>query len=239
MTGWPERSSPTRTIVPVSATTGDGLDDLRAALDVLVHETPAARRSRSATAVGRPVFAAKGSGTVVTGTLTGGALHTDQQVHVAGRDGSDSCRPVARTEPRIDRTRQSCRAEPRRHRPQRVQRGDAVIVAAQWRPTIALRCHAARACRPDHEVTRRGAYLAYIGSGEFPVKVRVLGHDAIPPGGNGLVRLHLADALPLVPGDRFVLRESGRDETVGGGEVLDVAPCCRRRRRAPTAPSTG
>ena len=27
-----------------------------------------------------------------------------------------------------------------------------------------------------------------------------------------------------VPGDRFVLRESGRDETVGGGEVLDVAP---------------
>ena len=30
--------------------------------------------------------------------------------------------------------------------------------------------------------------------------------------------------LPLLPGDRFVLRESGRDETVGGGEVLDVAP---------------
>jgi selenocysteine-specific elongation factor len=28
----------------------------------------------------------------------------------------------------------------------------------------------------------------------------------------------------LSPGDRFILRESGRDETVGGGEVLDVAP---------------
>ena len=27
-----------------------------------------------------------------------------------------------------------------------------------------------------------------------------------------------------MPGDRFVLRESGRDETVGGGEVLDIAP---------------
>ena len=27
-----------------------------------------------------------------------------------------------------------------------------------------------------------------------------------------------------MPGDRFVLRESGRDETIGGGEVLDVAP---------------
>jgi len=38
------------------------------------------------------------------------------------------------------------------------------------------------------------------------------------------VRLHLSTAIPLTPGDRFVLRESGRDETVGGGEVLDVAP---------------
>jgi selenocysteine-specific elongation factor len=36
--------------------------------------------------------------------------------------------------------------------------------------------------------------------------------------------LHLAGTLSLVPGDRYVLRESGRDETVGGGEVLDVAP---------------
>jgi selenocysteine-specific elongation factor len=38
------------------------------------------------------------------------------------------------------------------------------------------------------------------------------------------VRIHLPHRLPLVPGDRFVLRESGRSETVGGGEVLDVAP---------------
>jgi selenocysteine-specific elongation factor len=76
----------------------------------------------------------------------------------------------------------------------------------------------------DHDVSRRGAYQVYAGSGEYPVRVRVLGRDAIPPGGEGLVRLHLPVALPLLPGDRFVLRESGRGETVGGGEVLDVAP---------------
>jgi selenocysteine-specific elongation factor len=51
-----------------------------------------------------------------------------------------------------------------------------------------------------------------------------LGRDVVGPGGDGLVRLHLPVALPLLPGDRFVLRESGRGETVGGGEVLDVAP---------------
>jgi selenocysteine-specific elongation factor len=37
----------------------------------------------------------------------------------------------------------------------------------------------------------------------------------------------------LLPGDRFVLRESGRDETVGGGEVLDIEPVLRASRAAP------
>ena len=34
---------------------------------------------------------------------------------------------------------------------------------------------------------------------------------------------------------RFVLRESGRDETIGGGEVLDIEPVMRASRAAPCA----
>jgi selenocysteine-specific elongation factor len=56
------------------------------------------------------------------------------------------------------------------------------------------------------------------------VKVRVLAGSAIAPGTDGLVRLHLAQAVPLLPGDHYVLRELGRNETVGGGQILDVAP---------------
>ncbi len=211
-------------IVPVSATTGTGLDDVRSALEVLVRETPAALdRNRPRLWVDR-VFAAKGSGTVVTGTLTGGSLQTDQQVHVAGRavriravqshgTSHASMGPgnrVALNLVGIDHTE--------------LRRGDAVTVAPQWRPTSRFDASLRVLPALRHQVSRRGAYLAYIGSGEFPVKVRVLGRESIPAGGDGLVRLHLADALPLLPGDRYVLRESGRDETIGGGEVLDVAP---------------
>jgi selenocysteine-specific elongation factor len=211
-------------IVPVSSTTGRGLDDLRAALDTLVTDSPAAAdRGRPRLWVDR-VFAAKGSGTVVTGTLTGGSLRVDQQVRVAGRDvrvravqshgvNQTSIAPgnrVALNLVGIDHGD--------------IRRGDAVTIADQWRPTARFDAslHVLDALR--HQVTRRGAYLAYIGSGEFPARLRVLGRDSIPAGGDGLVRLHLASPLPLVPGDRFVLRESGRDETVGGGEILDVAP---------------
>jgi selenocysteine-specific elongation factor len=41
--------------------------------------------------------------------------------------------------------------------------------------------------------------------------------------------VRLDDAVPLAPGDRLVLRDSGRGDTIGGAEVLDVAPEGRAR----------
>ena len=103
-------------------------------------------------------------------------------------------------------------------------RGDAVVEPGRWTFTTRVDASLAVLDALDHRVSRRGAYLAYIGSGEHPIRVRVLGGSAIAPGEQGYVRLHLDEPVPLLPGDRFILRESGRQETVGGGEVLDVAP---------------
>jgi selenocysteine-specific elongation factor len=87
----------------------------------------------------------------------------------------------------------------------------------------------------EREITRRGAYFAYLGSGEYPVRLRIVGGDrAIGPGSQGAVRMWLPVPLPLVPGDRYVLREAGRQETVGGGEVLDVAPRLPAARARPS-----
>ena len=58
----------------------------------------------------------------------------------------------------------------------------------------------------------------------MPARMRILGPETLSPGEAGLVRLHLPRRLPLLPGDRFVLRESGRAETIGGGTVLDIDP---------------
>lgn len=213
-------------IVPVSSVTGDGLDDLRAALEALLAATPQPPDG------GRPrlwvdrVFAARGSGTVVTGTLTGGSLTIDDTVDVlpggrTARVRGLQCHGVGR------------RTVTPGHRlavnlggvdHDQVDRGDALVVARQWRPTQRFDATLDVLGSLDHVVSRRGAYAAYVGSGEFPVRVRVLGAASIAPGGRGLVRIHLATSLPLVAGDRYVLRESGRNETVGGGEVLDVAP---------------
>ncbi len=224
-------------VVPVAATAGLGLDDVRAALDVLVAETPAALdRGRPRLWVDR-VFAARGSGTVVTGTLTGGTLSTDDRVAVGPaaldarvRSIQSHGRSVASIGPG---NRVALNLAGVEHTD--VARGHAVVVGDQWLPTRRLDASLHVLDDLTHKVSRRGAFAAYIGSGEFAARVRVLGSESLSPGDHGLVRLHLDTEIPLLPGDRYILRESGRSETVGGGEVLDIHPVLPASRARPDA----
>ena len=222
-------------VVPVAAPAGRGLEALRAALDALVASTPAsADRGRPRLWIDR-VFAAKGSGTVVTGTLTGGSLGHDDPVLIEPGARTARIRAIQSLGTTLDAigpgNRVALNLSGVGH--DELHRGDAVVTPGRWRATDRFDASLDVLATLDHEVSRRGAYLAYIGSRELPVTVRVLGVEALAPGTRGSVRLFLPVALPLLPGDRFVLRESGRDETVGGGEVLDIAPVTKASRAAP------
>ncbi|HEV2767803.1 MAG TPA: selenocysteine-specific translation elongation factor [Acidimicrobiales bacterium] len=222
-------------VVAVDAPSGRGLDDLRAALDRLLSATPtAADWARPRLWVDRS-FAARGSGTVVTGTLTGGSVAVDDELALVPRQRPVRVRALQSHQeslPEIGPGRRvAVNVVGAGH--DEVARGDALVRPAQWHLTRRLDASLAVLASLDHEVSRRGAYVAYLGSGEHPVRLRVLGGAALLPGDAGLVRLHLAQALPLVPGDRFVLRETGRAETVGGGEVLDVDPVLPASRARP------
>ena len=213
-------------VVAVDAPARAGVDELVAALDRLTASTPAATdRDRPRLWVDR-VFAARGSGTVVTGTLGGGSLSVDDELVLLPRGRAVRVRGLQSLHRRAEcvgpghRTAVNLVGVPHTE----VERGDALVRAGQWEPTRRFDATLGILASLDHEVSRRGAYVAYLGSDELSVKVRVLGAEAVAPGETGLARLHLPVAVPLLPGDRYVLREWGRKETVGGGEVLDVAP---------------
>ena len=225
------------TVVPVDAPSGAGIDDLRAALDALLASTPTAPdRDRPRLWVDRS-FAAKGAGTVVTGTLTGGSLAVGDEVALVPGERRARVRSLQSHNQSLDRVGPGRRVAVNLSGVSHgeVVRGDALVRPDQWHRAPVVDAELAVLASLDHVVTRKGAYVAYIGSGEHTVHLRVLGPEAIEPGGTGTVRLRLPVALPLLPGDRFVLRESGRGETVGGGSVLDVAPGSPRDWLTPDA----
>ncbi|RPI12041.1 MAG: hypothetical protein EHM63_00470, partial [Actinobacteria bacterium] len=165
-------------------------------------------------------------GTVVTGTLTGGVLAVDDDLviepgHIAGR--VRALETFGESRPRIGPgNRVAVNIVGVDHHA--LTRGMAVVHPEQWRPARVFDAELTVLGHLGHTVSRRGAYVAAIGSGEHPAQLRVIGADGIEPGTSGWVRLRVPQPVPLLPGDRFVLRESGRAETVGGGEIVEIAP---------------
>src|SRR5436190_1947713 len=190
-------------VVEVDAPAGVGVDELRTALDRLLAATPsAADRARPRLWIDRS-FAARGSGTVVTGTLAGGHLAVDDELALL----------PAGTRVRVRALQSHQRSWPDVGPGHRVAvnltgvshhdvvRGEALVRPSQWAPTRTFDGSLVVLGAVGHEVSRRGAYQVYLGSGEQAANLRVLGGGAIPAGGRGLVRIHLPVALPLLPGD--------------------------------------
>jgi selenocysteine-specific elongation factor len=213
-------------IVAVDSVDGTGINALRDALDAMTELAPTASNTKRPRLWIDRSFAATGAGSVVTGTLTGGRLRVDDEVSLLPGGKKARIRGIqtqGETRTKIDPGhRVALNLANVEH--QLLGRGIALAFDNQWHCTKKFDAELQVLHDLDHEVSRRGAFSLYIGSGEWPVRLRVLGPNRLAPGALGSVRIFLPEELPLLPGDRFVLRESGRDETVGGGQVLDVDP---------------
>ena len=213
-------------MVETDVVDGLGIDELRAELDDLVDRTPAAADQRRPRLWVDRAFAARGAGTVVTGTLTGGQIRVDDELELRPKGAAVRIRALQSHHSQRTKigpgNRVAVNLSGVGH--QEVARGDVLVRAGQWHLTNRFDASLTVLSTLDHEVSRRGAHAVYMGACELPARMRILGLEALSPGEAGLVRLHLPRRLPLLPGDRFVLRESGRAETIGGGTVLDVDP---------------
>ena len=119
-------------------------------------------------------------------------------------------------------------------------RGDAIVgatatpgraLAAEWRTTRELDAWV-RPTRGE-EVVARGSWHVHVGTGDVAARLLSVPDDL--GGDGGPVRIALDRPLPLVTGDRFVLRDAGRRRLAAGGEVLDPAPPARPRGPAARA----
>ena len=212
-------------VIPVSATTGDGVEDLRSALDDVLAKVPAPPASRPRLFVDR-VFTISGAGTVTTGTLTGDCLDVGDEVEVYPRDRTARIRSLQthkRTEERacpVSRVAANLVGTGRTD----VARGHVIARPGTWRPTTVFEATLRPVRGLAHPITGRGAFKVHAGAAEADARLRIYGTTRLEPGAEAFVRLTTTRPLVLDVFDRFVLRESGRKETVGGGVVLDPGP---------------
>ena len=230
-------------IIATSVTTNLGLDKLCSALDQLISQSasPSASSLASQPASQRPrlwidrAFTTKGAGTVVTGTLIDGCLRVGDELAVVRNQQKVRVREIQQHEQTVTKLDHShrCALNLVGISHEEISRGDALVNLKQWKPTAMFDASLRVVPSLKHRVTRRGSYSIYIGAGEFSAKIRLIGTRELNADEQGCVRIAIDSSLALMPGDRYILRESGRQETIGGGEVLDIHPILRVSRAKP------
>jgi selenocysteine-specific elongation factor len=203
-------------IVPVSAETGTGLEELVRALDTMLAGAPAPEPARTRLFVDR-VFTIRGAGTVATGTLAGGCLDVGREVTLLPGDRRARIRGLQTHRRQEERACPVSRVAANLGGVEREEltRGDVLVDPGAWVETTVFDASIAPV-RDLDRIPTRGAFKVYAGAAEVDATIRSLGE--------GFARVRTAHPLVLEPFDRFVIRDSGRRRTVGGGVVLDVAP---------------
>ena len=213
-------------VVVADSLSGRGLGEVRLTLDAVLSTSPAAAdRGRPRLWVDR-VFSAKGSGTVVTGTLAGGSLSVGEEVLVEPGGRAARVRGLEIHHERVDSAAPGSRVALNLSGIEHggVRRGDAIVRPGHW--LVPAVVDVAFQAVPGESTPRRGPLVAHVGSGEHAARWRAL-DTAADTGRSAVGRLRLPYGLPLAPGDRLVLRSPARSATLGGAEVLDVVPARR------------
>lgn len=197
---------------------------------------------RQSTSAARPrlwvdrVFATPGAGTIVTGTLIDAVLNRGDEIEVvpgAKRARVRGMQTAGRdVEFAYPGTRLAVNVAGVAHGD--IERGHQIVKPNEWwlADTFDATLHVLPGLH--HALSRRGNFLLYVGTEELPATIRLIATEELQPGTSGHARVFLPRALALAPHDRFVLRETGRDETVAGGEVLEVDPMSRLSRAQPS-----
>ncbi len=222
-------------IVPVSATTGKGLIDLRRTLSQLLGKlAPRRNRARPRLPVDR-VFSLSGFGTVVTGTLSDGQFAVGDAVeilpsgHAARIRGLQSHKqPIALGLPgsRLAINLSGVDTD-------EVRRGEVVAKPGTLHPTLLIDVQFRLLADAAKPLAHNQRVDFFSGAAEIPATVRLLGTESLDPGQSGWLQLRLARPAVVVSGDRYILRQPSPSATLGGGVVLSPHPQRRWRRFDP------
>jgi selenocysteine-specific elongation factor len=197
--------------VAVSALTGAGLPQLRAALDEVLGNLPAPDRTAPVRLWIDRAFSIRGAGTVVTGTLAAGTVAVEDRLDLGGR--AVAVRGVQSLGEPLERAVATARValNLRGVAVEELSRGDALLTPGAFRRTelVDVTLTGAPEGRLPGEVT------VHVGSATVGARLRPLDGPAM--------RLRLAASLPLRIGDRLLLRDPGT-RRVFGADVRDVAP---------------
>ena len=223
-------------ILPVSAVTGAGIEDLKRAL-AEAGRAFAARMTEGQhfrLAIDR-AFTIAGSGTVVTGTVFNGSVAVGDRLVVSPKGAPVRVRGIQMRGQTVERAQagERCALNLTGADLETVARGDWVLAEAIHAPTQRMDVRVTLLASEPQPLKHWTPLHLHLATADVTARISLPGEAAIAPGASTIAQLALAKPVGALNGDRFILRDQSARRTLGGGIVLD--PHARAARRASLA----
>lgn len=223
-------------LVKVSSVTGEGLDQLRTEIDLLLKKIQPRRD------LGKPrlfvdrVFGIAGRGTVVTGTLIDGSFASGEDVEILPQRLKSRIRSLQSHKKEISACGPGTRLALNLSaiEKENLTRGNVVLKPGQgllsnrWAGQLTL-WQTQSGVRP-YLLKDNTEVLFFLGTFELRARVHLCGANKLYPGETAVVELTAREPLVGRIGDHFILRLPSPPVTLGGGTVLDLNPGWKKRK---------
>jgi selenocysteine-specific elongation factor len=217
-------------IVPVSARTGDGIETLINAIDASARTLgPRGSGELFRMYIDR-IFSVSGFGTVVTGSVLGGTVARDAAVYLLPGGKELRVRRIERYGQQVETATAGDRASLNLVGLDKNDFQRGMLVAGRILNGTAMLDANIRLFSNAGPLDIWSQAVFLLGTFEAQARIHLIDNSGLAAGSSGLAQLHLSAECVAQPGDRFVLRTSSSEYTLGGGEIIDAHPLHHRRR---------
>lgn len=219
-------------IIPVSAMTGQGLEELKEKL-LILGESGKGAAGFARLAVDR-CFVLSGAGVVVTGTVHAGEIKVDDRLLLTPSGIEARVRSLhAQNRPaEIGRAGERCAlnlAGPRLSK-EAIRRGDWVVSPELHAPTDRIDVRLSLLASEAQPLKHWSPVHVHLGSAHVMGRVALLEGERLAPGDTGLAQIVLDEKIGALAGDRVILRDPSATRTMAGATTIDPFGPPRNRR---------
>jgi len=213
-------------IIPVSSTTGEGIQSLVETIDRLCQEDYAKDLESPFRLPVDRVFSIQGIGTVVTGSLLAGCIRIGDEIEIFPQRIKSRIRSIQVHDENRDKSEAGQRtalnlADVKTHE---VKRGDVIAPVGAFFSVTKAYAYMKVLKNAPVPLKNRNRIRVHTGTAETLARVTILDKDEIKPGDSGFVQFLFEEEVSCAYKDRFVVRSYSPVTTIGGGQILYINP---------------
>jgi len=218
-------------LIPVSSHTGQGIDDLKAALGELTARFEPKRRSDLARLPIDRIFTLKGYGTVVTGTLIAGKLKVGEEVLIYPGGKESKIRSLQSHGQTVEEAPAGLRTAVNLQglEVEDIERGEVVALPGTLFPSLVWDLELTCLASSPRAIKHRTEIHFHHGARETLARLYFLDRDKLEPGETAVCQVRFTEPMAGVFGDRCVIRAYSPLRTVAGGKIVN--PLGRKVKR--------